>query len=142
MLVSASGLSDLFECLPVYITKAVRACLPNTSSSWAPRIHKDRCLKRVALTSCLSTFIMPSRLLPIVAVAHLLTVVPVIKAQVSEAKCFSGFDWVRHKTTSAVIDLPVFGQMNNSLHQTPCVVTAYAMAPCYQGSKIIISYTA
>ena len=91
--------------------------------------------------SCLLTSIMPSRLLSIVAVAHLLTVVPVSKAQVSEAQCVRRFDWVRHKTTSAVIGLPVFGQMSNSLYQTPCVVAAYALAPCYRGSKII-SYMA
>ena len=76
------------------------------------------------------------------AVAHLLTVVPVIKAQVSEAQCVRGFDWVRHKTTSAVIDLPVFGQMNNSRDQNPCLISAYAMSACSEGGKIIISYTA
>ena len=86
-----------------------------------------------------STSIMPSRLLSIMAVAHLLTVVPVVEAQSSTVQCLSQYDWVGHKTTSAVIDLPVFGQMNNSLSQTPCVVAAYAMTPCSGGSKIIVS---
>ena len=82
------------------------------------------------------------RLSSIVAVAHLLIVVPVVKAQISAPQCVSGFDWVRRKTTSAVIDLPVFGQMNNSRDQNPCLVSAYAMSACSEGGKIIISYTA
>ena len=84
---------------------------------------------------------MPFRLLSIVAVAHLLTVIPIVKAQVSAPQCFSGFGWVRHKTTSAVIDLPVFGQMSNSRNQNPCLVSAYAMSACSKGGKIV-SYTA
>ena len=114
-------------------------CVPDTASSRAPRIHEDRCLKQVALSSCVSTSIMSSRLLSIVAVAHLLTVVPVVKAQSSTAQCISGFDWVRHNTTSTVIDLPVFDQMTNSRNQNPCLVAAYVQGACSGGGKIIIT---
>ena len=73
------------------------------------------------------------------AVAHLLTAVPVVKAQSSTVQCLSRFDWVGHKTTSAVIDLPIFGQMSNSRNQNPCLVAAYAMSVCLPRiGKIII----
>ena len=76
------------------------------------------------------------------AMANLLTVIPVVKAQFSKAQCLSRFDWVRHNMTSGVIDLSVFGQISNSIGQNPCLVAAYAMVLCLGLCKIIISYTA